>query len=434
MERIRIVGGRPLEGTVRISGAKNASLPDVCAALLTDQPVVLHNVPEVRDIRTMGRVLSDLGAAVDFRVGGTVAIQAGRITSVEATYDLVKTMRASVLVLGPLVARVGRARVSLPGGCAIGARPIDLHLRALEKMGASIHVESGYVEARAERLHGAEIAFDMVTVTGTENVMMAAALAEGETVIRNAAREPEIEDLADLLSRMGAHVEGAGTPTIRVRGVDRLGGAEHTVIPDRIETGTFVGACAVAGGDIEVRNCQPAHLRPVIDKLRETGIRIEEGPSNLRVRAPRTLRASDVTTEPHPGFPTDMQAQYMALMTQAAGTSTITETIFENRYMHVGELQRMGANIRVEGRKAVVTGHTPLSGAQVMATDLRASACLLLAALAARGETIVDRIYHLDRGYYRIDEKLRGIGADIERIGQGGRRATDAVVSAESGA
>jgi UDP-N-acetylglucosamine 1-carboxyvinyltransferase len=264
--------------------------------------------------------------------------------------------------------------------------------------------------------------------------MMAAALAEGETVIRNAAQEPEIEDLAELLVKMGARIEGAGSATIRIHGVDKLGGAEHTVIPDRIEAGTFVGACAIAGGDIEVRDCQPAHLRPVIEKLRETGVRIEEGPSNLRVRAPRTLRPSDVTTEPHPGFPTDMQAQYMALMTQAGGTSTITETIFENRYMHVGELQRMGANIRVDGRTAIVTGHTPLSGAQVMATDLRASACLLLAALAARGETIVDRIYHLDRGYYRIDEKLRGIGADIERLGQGGRRATDAVASAKPAA
>jgi UDP-N-acetylglucosamine 1-carboxyvinyltransferase len=431
MERIRIVGGRALEGTVRISGAKNASLPDVCAALLTDRPVVLSNVPEVRDIRTMGRVLSDLGAAVDFQVGGTVAIQAERLTSVEATYDLVKTMRASVLVLGPLVARAQRARVSLPGGCAIGARPIDLHLRALEKMGATIRVEAGYVEAHAERLRGAEIHFDTVTVTGTENVMMAASLAEGETVIRNAAREPEIDDLADLLGKMGARIQGAGTSTLRIQGVDKLGGAEHTVIPDRIETGTFVAACAIAGGDIEVRNCRPAHLRPVIDKLRETGTRIEEGPDNLRVRAPRTLRSSDVTTEPHPGFPTDMQAQYMALMTQAAGASTITETIFENRYMHVGELQRMGANVRLDGRKAVVTGHTPLSGAQVMATDLRASACLLLAALAARGETVVDRIYHLDRGYYRIDEKLRGLGADIERLGQGGRRVEDAHAGAE---
>jgi UDP-N-acetylglucosamine 1-carboxyvinyltransferase len=434
MEQIRIVGGRPLEGTVRISGAKNASLPEGCAALLTDQQVVLDNVPEVRDIRTMGRVLANLGAEVDFRVGGTVAIQAGRLTSVEATYDLVKTMRASVLVLGPLLARAGRARVSLPGGCAIGARPIDLHLRALEKMGAAIRVESGYVEARAERLRGAEIEFEMVTVTGTENILMAAALADGETILGNAAQEPEIEDLADLLVKMGARIEGAGSPTIRVQGVEKLGGAEHTVIPDRIETGTFIGACAIAGGDIEVRNCQPAHLRAVIEKLRENGIRIEEGPSNMRVRAPRTLRASDVSTEPHPGFPTDMQAQYMALMTQAAGTSRITETIFENRYMHVGELQRMGANIRVDGRTAIVTGHTPLSGAQVMATDLRASACLLLAALAARGETIVDRIYHLDRGYYRIDEKLRGLGADIERVGQGGRRATDAVTSAEPSA
>ena len=431
MEKIRIVGGRPLEGTVRISGAKNASLPDVCAALLSPGQIVLHNVPEVRDIRTMGRVLMDLGAEVDFRVGGTVAIQAGRITSVEATYDLVKTMRASVLVLGPLVARAGRARVSLPGGCAIGARPIDLHLRALEKMGASIHVESGYVEARAERLRGAQIDFEMVTVTGTENIMMAASLADGDTVITNAAQEPEIEDLAELLNKMGAKVEGAGTATIRIVGVEKLGSAEHTVIPDRIETGTFVGACAIAGGDIEIRNCQPAHLKPVLEKLRENGIRIEEGPNNMRVRAPRTMKASDVTTEPHPGFPTDMQAQYMALMTQAAGTSTITETIFENRYMHVAELQRMGANIRVEGKKAVVTGHTPLSGAQVMATDLRASASLLLAALAARGETLVDRVYHLDRGFYRIDEKLRGLGADIERVGLGGRRATDAVSSAE---
>jgi UDP-N-acetylglucosamine 1-carboxyvinyltransferase len=425
VEKIRIVGGKPLEGTVRIGGAKNASLPDVCAALLTDQPVVLHNVAEVRDIRTMGCVLSELGAEVDFRVGGTVEITARALTSVEATYELVKTMRASVLVLGPLLARERRARVSLPGGCAIGARPINLHLLALEKLGASIHVEAGYVEARAERLRGAEISFDMVTVTGTENIMMAASLAEGETIIRNAAQEPEIGDLADLLIKMGARIQGAGGTTIRIEGVRALHGAAHSVIPDRIEAGTFVAACAIAGGDIEVRRCNPSDMRPVIEKLRETGVRIEEGPDNLRVRAPRTMRASDVTTQPHPGFPTDMQAQYMALMTQAAGTSTITETIFENRYMHVAELQRMGANVRVDGRTALVTGHTPLSGAQVMATDLRASACLLLAALAARGETVVDRIYHLDRGYYRIDEKLRGLGADIERIEPGGRRMTD---------
>ena len=416
MEKIRIVGGRPLEGTVRISGAKNASLPDLCAALLTDQAVTLRNVPEVRDIRTMGRVLAALGAEVEFRVGGQVDLKAATLTSVEAPYDLVKTMRASVLVLGPLVAREGRARVSLPGGCAIGARPIDLHLAALEKMGATLTVEHGYVEARARRLRGAEISFDTVTVTGTENVMMAASLAEGRTVLRNAACEPEVEDLAALLSAMGARIEGAGTPTIEVEGVERLGGASHRVIPDRIETGTYLVACAIAGGEIEVRHCQPAHLRAVIDKLRETGLRIEEGPDNLRVRAPRVLRPANVTTQPHPGFPTDMQAQYMVLMTQAEGASTVTETIFENRFMHVAELARMGANVRENGRTAIVTGPTPLSGAQVMATDLRASACLVLAGLAATGETVVDRIYHLDRGYYRIDEKLRGLGADIERL------------------
>ncbi|HUG53516.1 MAG TPA: UDP-N-acetylglucosamine 1-carboxyvinyltransferase [Vicinamibacteria bacterium] len=428
MEKIRIVGGKALEGTVRISGAKNASLPDVCAAILTDQPLVLRNVPEVRDIRTMGRVLSAMGVETDIRVGGVVELKAAQLTSVEATYDLVKTMRASVLVLGPVLAREGRARVSLPGGCAIGARPIDLHLMALEKMGAEIKVERGYVEARAKRLRGAEIDFDTVTVTGTENLMMAAALADGETVIRNAACEPEISDLADLLVKMGARIQGAGGPTIRVEGVDRLHGAEHDVIPDRIETGTFVAACAMAGGQIEVRNCHPPHLRAVLDTFRETGVRIEEGPDNLRVRAPRTVKPSDVTTLPHPGFPTDMQAQYMALMTQANGISTITESIFENRYMHVAELQRMGANIRVDGRIAQVRGHTPLMGAQVMATDLRASACLVTAALAAKGETVIDRVYHLDRGYWRIDEKLRGLGADIERIDRGadsGQRASD---------
>ena len=411
-----MVGGRPLEGTVRISGAKNASLPALCAALLTEEPVRLRNVPEVRDIRTMGRVLSALGAEVEFRVGGVVEVRARRLTSLEAPYELVKTMRASVLVLGPVLAREGRARVSLPGGCAIGARPINLHLLALEKMGATIGVEHGYVETRAERLLGAEIYFDTVTVTGTENLLMAASRAEGETVLRNAACEPEVRDLADLLNAMGAKIEGAGTSTIRIEGVRSLGGAEHRVIPDRVETGTYLAACAIAGGEIEVRDCHPPHLEAVIEKLRETGLRIEEGPDNLRVRSPRTLQAASVTTLPHPGFPTDMQAQYMVLMTQAAGVSTITESIFENRYMHVAELERMGAHVRVEGRTALVTGPTPLSGAQVMATDLRASACLVLAGLGARGETIVDRVYHLDRGYYRIDEKLRGLGADIERI------------------
>jgi len=416
MDKIRVVGGRPLEGTVRISGAKNASLPDLCAALLTNQPVTLRNVPEVRDIRTMGRVLSALGAEVEFRVGGVVEVKARKLVSVEAPYDLVKTMRASVLVLGPLVARGGHARVSLPGGCAIGARPINLHLAALEKMGAQITVEHGYVEARAERLKGAEIYFDTVTVTGTENVMMAAARAEGETIIRNAACEPEIVDLADLLVNMGAKIQGAGGPVLRVEGVERLHGADHTVIPDRIETGTFVAACAIAGGEIEIRACEPGHIRAVLEKFRETGVRIEEGPDNLRVRAPRVLKPANVSTLPYPGFPTDMQAQYMALMTQAAGVSTLTETIFENRYMHVAELERMGAHVRVEGRTAIVTGPTPLSGARLMATDLRASACLVLAGLVASGESIVDRVYHLDRGYYRIDEKLRGLGADIERI------------------
>jgi UDP-N-acetylglucosamine 1-carboxyvinyltransferase len=416
MDKIRVVGGSPLEGTVRISGAKNASLPDLCAALLTDEPVVLTNVPEVRDIRTMGRVLSALGAAVEFRVGGTVEVRAADITSVEAPYDLVKTMRASVLVLGPLLAREGRARVSLPGGCAIGARPVNLHLQALSKMWAQIQVEHGYVEARAERLRGAEISFETVSVTGTENVLMAATRAEGETVIHNAASEPEIADLAALLIAMGARIEGAGTSTIRIQGVDRLGGARHAVIPDRIETGTYIAACAIAGGEIEIQRCVPDHLRTVTEKLRETGIRIEEGPDNLRVRAPRRLQPSDIRTLPHPGFPTDMQAQYMALMTQASGTATVTETIFENRFMHIAELDRLGADIGVEGRTAVIKGATPLSGAQVMATDLRASACLVLAGLAARGETVVDRVYHLDRGYYRIDEKLRGLGADIERL------------------
>jgi UDP-N-acetylglucosamine 1-carboxyvinyltransferase len=416
MDKIRVVGGRPLEGTVRISGAKNASLPDLCAALLTDQTVALANVPEVRDIRTMGRVLKALGADVEFRVGGTVEVRARDLASVEAPYDLVKTMRASVLVLGPVLAREGRARVSLPGGCAIGARPINMHLVAFEKMGAQVAVEHGYVEARAERLRGAHVHFEGVTVTGTENVLMAACCAEGETVLENAACEPEVVDLAGLLVKMGARIEGAGTSRIRVEGVDRLHGAEHAVVPDRIETGTYIVACAIAGGDIEIRNCHPPHLKAVVEKLRETGARIEEGPDNLRVRAPRALRTANVSTLPHPGFPTDMQAQYMALMTQASGVSTITETIFENRFMHVAELQRMGASVRADGRTAIVTGPTPLSGAQVMATDLRASACLVLAGLAASGATIVDRVYHLDRGYYRIDEKLRGLGAEIERI------------------
>lgn len=418
MDKIRVVGGRPLEGTVRISGAKNASLPDLCAALLTDQPVLLRNVPEVRDIRTMGRVLGALGAEVDSRVGGAIEVRAASLTSVEAPYDLVKTMRASVLVLGPLLARAGHARVSLPGGCAIGARPINLHLLALERMGATISVEHGYVEARAERLRGTEIYFDTVTVTGTENVLMAASRAEGETVLRNAACEPEVVDLAELLVKMGARIQGAGGPTIRVEGVPNLRGAEHDVLPDRIETGTYLAACAIAGGEIEIRGCRPAHLRAVIEKLRETGVRIEEGPDNLRVRVPRTLNASNVTTLPHPGFPTDMQAQYMALMTQAEGVSRIHETVFENRFQHAPELARMGALIEVDRAEATVAGPTRLGGAHVMATDLRASACLVLAALAAEGPTRVHRIYHLDRGYEAMEEKLRALGADVTRASE----------------
>ncbi|MCU0243073.1 MAG: UDP-N-acetylglucosamine 1-carboxyvinyltransferase [Vicinamibacteria bacterium] len=416
MDKIRILGGKPLEGTVRISGAKNAALPDLCATLLTDKQVTLRNMPEVRDIQTMARVLSALGADVEIGVAQTITARCATLTSLEAPYDLVKTMRASVLVLGPLLARAGRARVSMPGGCAIGARPINLHLQALQKMGAAIEVTHGYVEARAEKLHGAEIHFDTVTVTGTENLLMAACLAKGETTLTNAACEPEVVDLCDLLTAMGAKIIGAGTPSIRVQGVDRLDGAEHVVLPDRIETGTYLAACAIAGGEIEICACRPAHLRAVIDKFRETGVRIEEGPENLRIRAPRSIKPSNVVTHPFPGFPTDMQAQYMALMTQASGVTTISETIFENRFMHVAELQRMGAKVQVDGRVAMVTGPAPLSGAQLMATDLRASACLILAGLAASGETIVDRVYHLDRGYYRIDEKLRGLGADIERL------------------
>lgn len=420
MDKLEITGGAPLNGEVAISGAKNAALPILCASLLSTEPLKVSNVPHLRDVTTMLSLLGQMGVtiSVDDKLG--VTLHAANITRAEAPYDMVKTMRASVLVLGPLLAREGRARVSLPGGCAIGARPINLHLLALEKMGARIRVEAGFVEAECERLRGAEIYFDTVTVTGTENVMMAAALADGETVIRNAACEPEISDLADLLNAMGARIQGAGGSTIRIEGVGALRGAEHKVVPDRIETGTFMVACAIAGGDVEIRDCHPPHLRAVIEKMRETGVRIEEGPDNLRVRSPRAVRSSSVSTLPYPGFPTDMQAQYMALMTQATGTSTLTETIFENRYMHVAELQRMGASVRVEGRTAIVTGPTPLSGAQVMATDLRASASLVLAALAAAGPTIVNRVYHLDRGYYRIDEKLRGLGADIERIDEKG--------------
>ena len=421
MDKFRITGGRPVRGRVSISGAKNSALPCLAAALLTPETVTLHNVPYVRDCMTQRRLLEDLGATVLVPDLRTHKITASNIELFEAPYELVKTMRASVLALGPLVARFGKAKVSLPGGCAIGTRPIDLHLRGLEGLGAQVSLEAGYVVARAPkggRLRGGEITFEKTTVTGTENLMMAAALAEGTSVLHNAAREPEINDLADLLNRMGARVRGAGTPTLTVEGVEHLGGAEHTIIPDRIETGTFLVAAAITGGELEVKDCRPEHSAAVIAKLREAGVEIEEvNPSTLRVRrGDAGLRARDITTEPHPRFPTDMQAQYMALMTQAEGAARVTETIFENRFMHASEMQRMGARIQIDGHTATVEGPTQLTGARVQASDLRASACLVLAGLAARGETVIGRVYHIDRGYEKIEAKLRSVGAQIERL------------------
>ena len=421
MDKFRIKGGRPLRGRVQISGAKNSALPCMAAALLTAETVTLHNLPYVRDIITQRRLLEDLGATVLTPELRTHKITADHIELFEAPYELVKTMRASVLALGPLLARFGKARVSLPGGCAIGSRPIDLHLSGFQYLGAEVGLESGDVVARAPkrgRLSGGEVHFDKVTVTGTENLMMAATLAEGKTVIHNAAREPEIADLAELLNKMGARVRGAGTPTIQIEGVESLGGAEHTIIPDRIETGTFMVAAAITHGELEIKDCRPEHSAIVIAKLREVGVEIEElNQSTLRVRCcEKGLRASDVMTEPHPRFPTDMQAQYMALMTQAVGRSQITETIFENRFMHASEMQRMGARIQIEGNTAVVEGPTGLTGARVQASDLRASASLVLAGLSATGETLIDRVYHIDRGYEKIEAKLGALGASIERI------------------
>jgi UDP-N-acetylglucosamine 1-carboxyvinyltransferase len=421
MDKFSIQGGRPLEGTVRISGAKNAALPIMAAALLTSEKVQLDNIPRVRDIVTMAKLLAHMKAHVIAQdvPPSAMTIQTEEISHTEAPYELVKTMRASVLTLGPLVARFGYARVSLPGGCAIGARPIDLHIQALEKMGAKMTTEHGYVEARAARLHGAGIHFDKITVTGTENVLMAATLAEGETVLSNAAREPEVTDLADLLIKMGAKIEGAGTSTIRVRGVEKLHGATHKVIPDRIEAGTFLVAGAITRGNVLLTECEPRHLAAIIDKLVECGAEITaEGKSSLRVRGAGKLRAADVTTEEYPGFATDMQAQYMALATQAEGDSVITETIFENRFMHASEIIRMGANIEIDGRKAIVHGRTRLSGTTIIASDLRASASLVLAGLVAENTTIVDRVYHIDRGYERIESKLKALGARIERVNQ----------------
>jgi UDP-N-acetylglucosamine 1-carboxyvinyltransferase len=420
MDKLVIRGGEPLLGTVRISGAKNAALPCMAAALLTDEPVILENIPQVRDIETTRKLLAAMGADVELGYGRAqhrTTIHCKTIASPEASYELVKTMRASTLVLGPLVARCGRARVSMPGGCAIGARPIDLHLKGLERLGATITQEHGYVEAVAERLTGAEIVFDKITVTGTEDLLMAATLAEGETVMRNCAQEPEVTDLAALLNKMGARIEGAGTPTIRVKGVSKLGGAKHRIIPDRIEAGTFIIAGAMTGGDLRVANCDPGHLDSLLRRLEETGVRTKISGDTVRVMGDAPLKACDMTTEEYPGFPTDMQAQFMALATQAEGTTVVTENIFENRFMHALELVRMGANIKIEGRRAVVRGKTPLSSAAVLASDLRASASLVLAALVADGETIIDRVYHLDRGYENLEEKLRGVGAQIRRLG-----------------
>lgn len=419
MDRFKIEGGRRLEGTVQIGGAKNAALPIMAAALLTSEKVHLDNVPRVRDIITMAKLLAHMKAHVVAQdlPPSAMTIQTEEISHAEAPYELVKTMRASVLTLGPLVARFGYARVSLPGGCAIGARPIDLHIQALEKMGAQITIDHGYVEARAERLRGAEIHFDKITVTGTENILMAATLAEGKTVLTNSAREPEVTDLADLLIKMGAKIEGAGTSTIRVLGVEKLYGATHEIIPDRIEAGTFLIAGAITGGEILLTSCEPSHLGALISKLEECGVEIiPEGKKGLRVRVLGKLRGADVTTEEYPGFATDMQAQYMALATQAEGTSVITETIFENRFMHASEILRMGANIEIDGRKATVHGPTPLSGTTIIASDLRASASLVLAGLIASNTTHIDRVYHIDRGYERIENKLRALGARIERL------------------
>jgi UDP-N-acetylglucosamine 1-carboxyvinyltransferase len=392
----------------------------MAAALLSAETVTLHNLPYVRDIITQRRLLEDIGATVLTPELRTHKITASHIELFEAPYELVRTMRASVLALGPLLARFGKAKVSLPGGCAIGTRPIDLHLAAFTQLGAEVKLEAGNVIARAPkggRLIGSEIHFEKVTVTGTENLMMAATLARGLTILQNAAREPEISDLAELLNKMGARVRGAGTSRIEIEGVEGLGGAEHTIIPDRIETGTFIAAAAITRGDLEIKDCQPKHLSSVIDKLREVGVEIEEiNPSTLRVCCPNELYAKDVTTQPYPEFPTDMQAQYMALMTQADGRAVVEETVFENRFMHASELQRMGARISIDGHSATVTGPTPLTGAPLLASDLRASASLVLAGLVASGETNIDRVYHIDRGYEKIEAKLRAVGADIERI------------------
>jgi UDP-N-acetylglucosamine 1-carboxyvinyltransferase len=422
MDKFVVRGGNPLLGTIKVSGAKNSALPCMAAAILTEDEVILENIPQVHDIETERRLLESMGAQVELGYGRALhrtRIQCAVLSDPVAKYEIVKTMRASALVLGPLIARTGIARVAMPGGCAIGGRPIDLHIKALEQMGTTITQEHGYLEARADRLKGAHIVFDKITVTGTEDILMAATLAEGETILENAAREPEVTDLAALLIAMGAQIEGAGTSTIKIKGVSKLHGARHRINPDRIEAGTFLIAGAITGGDLNVDACEPAHLGSLIAKLEAAGVRLDVNSDHIRVRSEgaNALKAVDLSTEEYPGFPTDMQAQFMALATQTEGTSTITENIFENRFMHVNELIRMGANISVSGRTATVRGRTPLQSAAVMCSDLRASAALVLAALVADGETILDRVYHMDRGYERLEEKLRGVGAQIRRMG-----------------
>ncbi|CAN7574827.1 UDP-N-acetylglucosamine 1-carboxyvinyltransferase [Polaromonas sp. LjRoot131] len=424
MDKLLIKGGKPLAGTVEISGAKNAALPELCAALLTADDVTLRNVPRLQDVATMLKLIRNMGVEAERSDDGTVRINAGKLSSPEAPYELVKTMRASVLALGPLLARFGEATVSLPGGCAIGSRPVDQHIKGLQAMGAEIAVEHGYMLAKLPagpngergRLKGTSITTDMVTVTGTENFLMAASLAEGETILENAAQEPEIGDLAEMLIKMGAKIEGHGTRRIRIQGVERLHGCTHQVVADRIETGTFLCAVAAAGGDVVLKHGRADHLDAVIDKLREAGAIVTAGEGFVRIQASGRMKAQSFRTTEYPGFPTDMQAQFMALNAIALGGSTVTETIFENRFMHVNEMVRLGAKIQIEGKVAVMEGVEKLSGATVMATDLRASASLVIAGLVAEGETLVDRIYHLDRGYDQMEAKLRGIGADIERV------------------
>lgn len=415
MEQLKIIGGQRLVGEVRVSGAKNAALPILAASLLTAEDLVLHNVPDLSDVRTMIKLLECMGVKVE-REGTTVRLNAGNITSTKAPYELVKTMRASILTLCPLVARFGSAEVSLPGGCAIGARPVDQHIKGLRQLGANVEIEHGYINATATRLLGTRLFTDMVTVTGTENLLMAAVLAEGETIIDNAAREPEVIDLAKCLRAMGAQIEGEGSSEIRVQGVKTLHGAEHTVVADRIEAGSFFVAAALTQGDVLVTHCEPTHMTAVLDKLKEAGVQLDIGNDWVRVQMQGRPKAVSVRTDPYPGFPTDMQAQFMTLNCLADGTARITETIFENRFMHVSELLRLGAQIQIEGPTAIVQGVERLTGATIMATDLRASASLVMAALAAEGESIVDRIYHLDRGHESMELKLRQLGANIVRI------------------